>query len=60
MTMYDVGNAGPQTFPFKHRRDKRGNCSGTMEDLWDGVRTWAAKHGYNYIPSYGIEGVGAT
>lgn len=47
-------------WPFKHTRDRRGYCTAKMEDLWDGAIEWAKLHGYEYVPSYGIQGVAPT
>ena len=57
---FDTGNMGLYKFPFTYRRDKYGRCSAKAEDMWTGALEWAKHHGYNYVSSYGIEGVAPT
>lgn len=46
--------------PFRHYRQRDGRCSAKMEELWQGVRAWAQRHGFEYADSYGVVGVNAA
>jgi hypothetical protein len=37
-----------------------GTVTVPIENIWERVRRWATRHGYEYNPSYGVVGVGPT